>query len=84
MVYCCLCSEYIGFFTLKSFCERCDKLRRLYLINNKDVFVSKVCNVFLKDEVNVKQDVKTEVKEPDVKNEVVDKKKSYAETTKCN
>jgi hypothetical protein len=48
-MYCQFCSEFIGIVTLRSFCDRCDLLRRLYLINDKDLFVKKIKEVFLRD-----------------------------------
>ena len=48
-MYCSFCSEYVGVLTLKSFCERCDLLRRLYLINDKDLFIKKLREIFLRE-----------------------------------
>ena len=48
-MYCQFCGEYIGILTMRSFCDSCDFLRRLYLINDKGAFIKKLREVFLRE-----------------------------------
>jgi len=49
-MYCYLCKAYISLFTLRHFCDDCDNLRRLYLINEKNNFLCRVKKEFIKDQ----------------------------------
>lgn len=46
---CYLCGDFLGFFSLKYYCEECHIIRRLLLLNGKSFFVEKVKQAFMKD-----------------------------------
>ena len=51
MINCLICSEYLGLFTLQSYCETCSELRRLTLVVGKDKFLSMVRKIFINSAV---------------------------------
>ena len=55
---CYLCSDFLGFFSLKYYCEECHIIRRLLLLNGKSFFVDKVKQAFMKDIIEEQREYK--------------------------